>query len=584
MRPFKFLCSVLFLLALATPSFAQTYTSIVVFGDSLSDVGNLAHLTQAKYGITARVPGPVANYADGRATDGLQTLPPARNYTGIWIEQLAAGFASKPAIVNSLDGGTNYAYAYASTGPGTSSYTFGPGNTLAVDVNNMQQQVTDYLSTRPVINNKTLFVVWGGANSLIAAKTPADITNAALQDLAVIQTLIAAGGTDFLVPNLPPLGAVPRFNGSQTLSVPATQASVGYNQALAAGLAALPAANPSKTIHLFPLDVFSLFTGVIAQPAASGLVNVTASSQFNAAVNPDGYLFWDDLHPTTAGHHLFAQAAALLLTPLPVSTTTTLTSSPQNGTVGASVTFTATVIPGSGTAVPTGSVTFSEGSNTLGTANVVSGTGVNGTAAYSTSSLGAGTHTITATFTGVNGFSNSTSIGYSIVVSQPALLSALSPTSLTLASGATGTSTVTLTPTGGLSGTATLACGTVPAHFSCSFSPSSLNFTASSSTPQTSTLTLTTKDASTSINRKQDPTAPMVAWIGAPFAAMLLYAARKRSGAARFFCFAAFTMLIGVVGCGGSSSNNANKGTYSIPVNITSAGSTTTLNLTVVVQ
>src|SRR4051794_21674988 len=55
---------------------APDYTSIVVFGDSLSDTGNLAHLTQDKYGV--RVPGPLFGYTDGRATDGYDTLPPAQ--------------------------------------------------------------------------------------------------------------------------------------------------------------------------------------------------------------------------------------------------------------------------------------------------------------------------------------------------------------------------------------------------------------------------------------------------------------------------------------------------------------------------
>src|ERR1035438_6553274 len=47
---------------------APDYTSIVVFGDSLSDTGNVADLTQAKYGV--RIPGPYADYTDGRFTDG----------------------------------------------------------------------------------------------------------------------------------------------------------------------------------------------------------------------------------------------------------------------------------------------------------------------------------------------------------------------------------------------------------------------------------------------------------------------------------------------------------------------------------
>ena len=117
---------------------AQQYTSIVVFGDSLSDTGNVAHLTEAKYGV--RIPGPVADYTDGRFTDGADTVPAAQNYFGVWIEQLAATLPSKPEIKDSLDGGTDYAYGFATTGSGTGVFTFGPSDSLSVNVNNIGLQ------------------------------------------------------------------------------------------------------------------------------------------------------------------------------------------------------------------------------------------------------------------------------------------------------------------------------------------------------------------------------------------------------------------------------------------------------------
>jgi phospholipase/lecithinase/hemolysin len=581
MRFLRLLSVVVCLLGLPAFSMGQSYTSIVVFGDSLSDTGNLAHLTQAKYGITLRVPGPAANYADGRTTDGLATLPAARNYIGVWIEQLAASFASKPAIINSLDGGTNFAYAFAATGSGTSLYTYGPNNVLSVPVDNMLQQVTDYLGTSPVISNKTLYVVWGGANSLLNATSASDITNAALQDVAVIQALINVGATDFLVPNLPPLGAVPRFNGSPTTSVPPTQAALGFNQALAAGLAALPAMNPGKTLHLFPLDTYTLFTSIVGPPIGSGLANVTASSQGNANVNPDTYLFWDDLHPTTAGHHLIAQAAASLLSPTPIATTTSVTSSAQNSNLSASVTFTATVVPGTGTATPTGTITFLDGATVLGTASVVTGTGSNGTATYATSTLTAGTHAITASFTGVNGFSNSTSVAYTQTVTPPSATSALSPSSITVTHGATGTSNVVITPLGGYSGSVYFACGVLPAHLTCNFSAASLTFTGTGAA-QSTTLTVGTKDM-TSLNRPSNTHVPMLAWIGLPFTGLLLIAARRRTAALRILCVCLMALLLGAGGCA-SSSNTASTGTYTVPISVLAGTSSTTLNLTVIVQ
>ncbi len=289
---------------------APEYTSIVVFGDSLSDTGNVAHLTEAKYGV--RIPGPDADYTDGRFTDGADTLPAAESYFGVWIERLAGKMPSKPQIKNSLDGGTDYAYGFATTGAGSAAFTFGPSDSLFVNVENIGQQITDYLATNPKINDKTLFVVWGGAIDILYATSSDDVINAGINQTLNIQRLIEAGATQFIVPNLPPLGLVPRLNGSPATSVPATDASILYNSVLAQGLAALPTFNSRKRLQLSQLDVFALFNQVVASPSSYLLANVTASSQ-GIAVDPDTYLFWDDLHPTTRGHNILADTAAGVL-------------------------------------------------------------------------------------------------------------------------------------------------------------------------------------------------------------------------------------------------------------------------------
>ena len=285
----------------------KDYTRIVVFGDSLSDTGNVAHLSQEKYGI--RIPGTPADYTDGRFTDGYDTIPAARQYFGVWIEQFAAAMPSHPDVTNSLDGGTNYAYGFATTGSGTGAFTFGPGDSLSVDVENMGQQITDYLATKPKINNSTLFVIWGGANDLIHATDANAIAIAAIQEAADIQRLIQAGATQFLVLNLPPLGLIPRLNGSPATAVPATMAAELFNAYLASGLSALHDFYPGRHIAVFQVDVFTLFNQIVSAPATFSFANITASSQGSAAVNPDTYLFWDDLHPTTHGHSIVSAAA-----------------------------------------------------------------------------------------------------------------------------------------------------------------------------------------------------------------------------------------------------------------------------------
>lgn len=86
-------------------------------------------------------------------------------------------------------------------------------------------------------------------------------------------------------------------------------------------------------------------------------------------------------------------------------TSTTLSSAPNPSVFGQSVTFTATVSsnpPGGGT--PTGSVTFSEGTTVLASGVTVNGAGQ---AAFSTSTLSAGSHVITAAFSGTGSWANS---------------------------------------------------------------------------------------------------------------------------------------------------------------------------------
>ena len=84
------------------------------------------------------------------------------------------------------------------------------------------------------------------------------------------------------------------------------------------------------------------------------------------------------------------------------TTTTTVSSSQNPSGAGQAVTFTATVASGSGT--PTGSVTFKDGGTTLGTVALAGST-----AAFTTSTLALGNHSITAVYGGGGTFSASTS-------------------------------------------------------------------------------------------------------------------------------------------------------------------------------
>jgi len=87
-------------------------------------------------------------------------------------------------------------------------------------------------------------------------------------------------------------------------------------------------------------------------------------------------------------------------------TTTTLASLVNSTVYGQQVTLTATIgviAPGAGT--PTGTVTFLDGSSTIGTGPLNS----NGTASFTTAALAVGNHSITAVYSGDSNFSGSTS-------------------------------------------------------------------------------------------------------------------------------------------------------------------------------
>jgi hypothetical protein len=92
-----------------------------------------------------------------------------------------------------------------------------------------------------------------------------------------------------------------------------------------------------------------------------------------------------------------------------IATTTTLASSANPSTFGQAVTFTATVTPSnSALDSPDGTVTFSDGTTVLGTAPVAMQT-TTGTATLTVSSLAAGDHAVTATYSGSALFAASTS-------------------------------------------------------------------------------------------------------------------------------------------------------------------------------
>jgi hypothetical protein len=138
----------------------------------------------------------------------------------------------------------------------------------------------------------------------------------------------------------------------------------------------------------------------------------------------------------------------------PATSSTTATSSANPVVYGQTVTFTATVAA-SGSGTPTGTVTFFDGSTSLGQ-GTLSGSAGSSTATFSTASLSAGTHTITASYSGDSTFAGSSG-SFTQTVSQAntstALVASVNPSAVG--------QTVTFTATISASGQGSAPTGTV---------------------------------------------------------------------------------------------------------------------------
>jgi phospholipase/lecithinase/hemolysin len=308
------------LCASAISSFAQApaFSQIIIFGDSLSDTGNVRDRTNSKTGGTVQYPSGTFNYSDGRWTNSSDTDPGSATYAGVWHEQLAHTFLSLPAATFSLGGGANYAFGGATTNNGTHEETvvtapvFGD---VTITIDDMGKQMDDYLAGH-AIDPAALYVVWGGGNDLFNDDSAANVTATAARATALMTRLANAGAKYIMVPNIPPLGLIPKYAGDPAKQRSLSAASANYRAELSADLAASLSTLASQNITptVYPVDVWTNTIRVMTYPARYGFIDISSSVQGNSNANPDQYLFWDEKHPTTAGHYQTAKGANDALT------------------------------------------------------------------------------------------------------------------------------------------------------------------------------------------------------------------------------------------------------------------------------
>ncbi len=321
---------------------AGPISGLVVFGDSLSDTGNILALTSSPFaaslGYTPRPSYPL--YTHGQFTNGpdntgpgnpILNLAPTAFANGAWHNTLADRLGvprAAAAGIESTPAGTNFAFGGAESGAGS---LVSPGVLPQVE------RYTLDASLRP----DALHIFWAGSNDLINAAsapgaTPQQVLDAGAAAVANMTAAISQVAGAFtpgqslraMWANLPSLDQVPEGAALPTpLRGALAQASAAFRTAQAGAIAALEAQHPG--LDIIALDIFALFTDLIANPAAAGFVNVTtpvadisdfglpgpmtATQLAPAGANPDQWLFWDSLHPTARAHALIGEAAALAI-------------------------------------------------------------------------------------------------------------------------------------------------------------------------------------------------------------------------------------------------------------------------------
>ncbi len=234
------------------------------------------------------------------------------------------------------------------------------------------------------------------------------------------------------------------------------------------------------------------------------------------------------------------------------ATSTALNVTPVNPLAGQPVTLTVAVeASGSGSGTPSGSVTFSDGTTSLGTATLANG----GKATFVLQSLAVGSHSLAAAYSGNGSFLPSTSIPDVLTVPNPDFSLSLQQTSAQIAAGQQFTTHLTLTPLNGLAGLVSTVCTGAPAASRCTITPDTTSLDGT--TAATATLTIITTGSPTNATaslplfhrRGIRPEIGAGTFLSLLFGLLLIPNAQKRK-----LMLTSIFLLAVLAGCGGGSS------------------------------
>jgi uncharacterized repeat protein (TIGR01451 family)/LPXTG-motif cell wall-anchored protein len=348
------------------------------------------------------------------------------------------GTATSVVIHDLLPAGLTFVAATVSQG----SYTTSTGDWTIGTLTTATPQTLQLLATvsgaTPMTNTAT--VTHADQFDPNPSNNSASVTIVPLQaDVAVTKTVDNAS---------PAVSDTVTFTVTASDAGPDTATSVVIHDLLPAGLTFVAATVSQGTYNSTTGDwtIGTLTTSTPQTLQLQATVDSTAPITNTAAVTHS-----DQFDPNPSNN-----TASVTLNATLVTTSTTLTASPNPGVSGQPITFTATVVPvPPATGHPTGTVEFFDGTQFIGSAPLHS------PAVLTTSALGAGTHQITATYSGSTAFDASTSAALTVTIAAaPATTTTttVAPPTTVVPTTATTPPPGTLPRTGGTSGwTAPLA-------------------------------------------------------------------------------------------------------------------------------
>ena len=473
----------------ATSSLGNGYpvTISVLSGPAVIN-GGIVTVTGAGTVVLQATQAGDANYGSATTTQSFQVLPAQLTVT--------ANSATRPY------GAANPAFSGSVTGAvGSDSFTESFTSAATASSNAGSYPIVP-AAAGPALGNYTVTTV-NGTLTVSPAATSTSVTTPGSASygasVTITATVTSASGTPAgmvaFLSGSTPLGTVAlNGNGTAVLSttvLPAGTDSVTASYAAQGNFAASTAA-AAITINAASQTIN--FPAIASRPYGSAAFGVSASSSLGSsfpvtitvasgpAVMSGGLVSMTGvgtvvLKASQAGNTSYGPASATESFQVTPAATTTTLSAPASATYGAGVTLTATVASSAGT--PSGTVTFYNGSTSLGVGTLNG----NGAAMLNTTSLPEKTDSITAAYAAEGNFGASTSPAVSVAVSAPPVTTNgsysmnASPTALTVTQGATAKTMLTFTPTGGYSGTVALSCSNLPSNVSCVFAQNQVTLT-----------------------------------------------------------------------------------------------------------